>query len=102
MKMVDFEKSTHAAPGSLDTAAEWCYAEKVKSVEREKYRPRSAQRARRLLRAGTGTGRERTPGSCKLNPRKGSRGAAGRALQRQRFKGERVRKSDRTPGFRLR
>lgn len=67
MKMVDFEKSTHAAPGSLDTAAEWCYAEKVKSVEREKYRPRSAQRARHLLRAGTGTGRERTPGSCNLN-----------------------------------
>ncbi|HIZ61736.1 MAG TPA: hypothetical protein H9724_03070 [Candidatus Gemmiger avistercoris] len=49
MKMVDFEKSTHAAPGSLDTAAEWCYAEKVKSVEREKYRPRSAQRARYMV-----------------------------------------------------
>lgn len=28
--------------------------------------------------------------------------AAGRALQRQRFKGERVRKSDRMPLFRLR
>ena len=56
MKMVDFEKSTHAAPGSLDTAAEWCYAEKVKSVEREKYRPRSAQRARYMAASRDGDG----------------------------------------------
>lgn len=88
--------------GNLDSAAEWRYTLEDKSVEREKYRPTAAQRAWHMLRAGTGTERERTPGSCKLNPPWGSRGAAGRALQRQRFKGERVRKSDRTPGIRLR
>lgn len=71
-------------------------------MEREKYRPTAAQRARHRLRAGTGTGRERTPGSCKLNPL----GAVG-APQAVRYSGSVSKvnvygKSDRAPGIRLR
>ena len=78
----------------LDTGGRRCYHKSVKSVEREKYRPkRTAQRAWQMLQAGTMPGQGRTPASCKRNPPlRGSMGAAGRALQRQRFKGERIRK----------
>ena len=45
----------------------------VKSVEREKYRPkRTAQRAWQMLQAGTMPGQGRTPASCKRNPRYGA------------------------------
>ena len=71
MKMVDFEKSTHAVPGSLDTAAEWCYAEKVKSVEREKYRPRSAQRARRFAASRDGDGARKNTRELQTEPPQG-------------------------------
>ena len=54
----------------LDTTPEPCYSLTNKSVEGEKYRPTSAQRARRLVQAGTGTGRERTPLSCSLKCKK--------------------------------
>ena len=45
----------------------------IKGVEREKYRSnRTAQRAWQMLRAGTMPGQERTPASCKRNPRNGA------------------------------
>src|SRR5699024_8454473 len=58
-EMVDFSKKIRAdAKKILTERGQRCYALAVKSVDREKYRPTSAQRARHLLRAGTGTGRE--------------------------------------------
>lgn len=57
----------------LDREEIRCYHRRIKSVEREKYRSnRTAQRARQMLRAGTMPGQERTPASCKRNPRHGA------------------------------
>ncbi len=55
----------------LDISALKCYHGRAKSVDGEKYRPSTAQRARRLLQAGTAGERERTPKSCKLKPGRG-------------------------------
>ena len=101
--MVDFGKNS--APRTkkiLTVRVQWCYALAVKSVDREKYRPTSAQRARHLAASRDGDGARKNTRELQPEPRQGSRGAAGRALERQRFKGERVRKSDRMPYFRLR
>ena len=85
----------------LDTTPQPCYSLTIKSVEEEKYRSISAQRARA---SGVSRDGDRArKNTSELQPEMQKVGcAAGRALQRQRFKGERVRKSDRMPLFRLR
>ena len=94
IKIVDFgKKSPAGSQKNLDSRGQWCYALAVKSVDREKYRPTSAQRARHSAASRDGDGAGKNTRELQTEPREaGSRGAAGRALQRQRFKGERVRK----------
>ena len=86
----------------LDTAGLKCYTALGKSDEREKYprAPCAESPAAGVSRDGErGEEHPRAANPKRAAVRCASKGAAGRALQRQRFKGERVRKVTARPAW---